>query len=343
MTLPETMTAARWHARRDIRIDEIPTPVPHSGQVLLRVGLVGLCGTDLEEYREGPVAIPPAAVPLTLGHEIVGTVVDCPGGEVALGTRVIPDVVVSCGTCWWCQRHEPGLCPQLLVRGQQQDGGLAEYMVADAGTVVAVPDGMDNAIAAFAEPCAVAVRAMRRVGDLAGASVCVYGAGSVGLLITQLALASPAAQVITIDPVAARRHLAAGYGATACSPDSALEQVQAATSGRGADVVIECAGVVGAPATAVRLSRAGATVILLGIRPGSLDLPGIDVVLGERRILGSAAHVWDVDVASAIALLDRGVLDPRLLHSTTVPLRNAPDAFRILEADRMMLKLLVAP
>jgi (R,R)-butanediol dehydrogenase/meso-butanediol dehydrogenase/diacetyl reductase len=94
------MAAARWYGVRDVRVDEVRTPVPLVGEVLVRVDRVGLCGSDLEEYRGGPVGIPQDAVPLILGHEVVGTVVACPGGELTIGTRVVPDVVVGCGRCW---------------------------------------------------------------------------------------------------------------------------------------------------------------------------------------------------------------------------------------------------
>ena len=166
--VPEVMQAARWYGPRDVRVEEIPVPRPDAGEVLVAVERTGLCGSDLEEYREGPTAIPADAVPLVLGHEVVGTVVESPSGNPSVGTRVVPDVVVGCGHCWWCARHQEGLCPQLLVRGQQQSGGLADFMIACAATCTPVPAGMDLDVAAFAEPTAVAVRALRKAGDLAG-------------------------------------------------------------------------------------------------------------------------------------------------------------------------------
>jgi (R,R)-butanediol dehydrogenase / meso-butanediol dehydrogenase / diacetyl reductase len=334
-----TMRAARWHGRRDIRIDTVPVPRPGPGEVLVRVERVGLCGSDLEEFLHGPVGIP--AAPLTLGHEIVGVVAESADPQLPVGTAVVPDVVVGCGQCWWCARHEEGLCPRLSVRGQQQDGGLAEFMLADAATCIPVPVGLDLDIAAFAEPTAVAVRALRKAGDLAGAVICVYGAGTVGQLVAQVALASGCAAVVAVDPVADRRDLA--RGAIACTPDDAADAVAAVSSGRGADVVVECAGIPGAPASALRLCRRGGTVVLVGFRPEEIALPWLAVVLGERTIVGSAAHLWDVDVAAAVALLHRGVVDPRPLHTATLPLDEVPAAFERLTGDRSVLKLLIAP
>lgn len=336
-----TMLAARWHGRRDIRLDTVPVPRRGPGEVLVRVERVGLCGSDVEEFQNGPVGIP--AAPLTLGHEIVGVVAESADSRLPPGTAVVPDVVVGCGQCWWCARHEEGLCPRLSVRGQQQDGGLAEFMLADAATCIPVPAGLDLEVAAFAEPTAVAVRALRKVGDLAGTVVCVYGAGTVGQLVIQVALVSGCSAVVAVDPVADRRRLAANVGATACLPENAADAVAGASSSRGADVVVECAGVPGAPAAALSLCRRGGTVVLVGFRPGEIALPWLDVVLGERTILGSAAHLWDIDVAGAVALLHRGLVDPRPLHTATLPLDEVPAAFDRLAGDRSVLKLLIAP
>jgi threonine dehydrogenase-like Zn-dependent dehydrogenase len=337
------MTAARWYGAGDIRIESVPVPVPEVGEILVRVDRVGLCGSDLEEYRAGPVGIPAEAVPITLGHEVVGTVIECPGNELPIGTRVVPDVVVGCGTCWWCARHEEGLCPNLRVRGQQQDGGLAEYMLADAATAVVLPDGLELDVAAFAEPCSVAVRALRKAGNLAGSVVCVHGAGTIGLLAAQAALHSSARAVIAVDPVPSRRQLAADAGAVVATPDEAPDVVRRLSEGRGADVVLECAGVPTAPATAVALSRAGASIVLVGFRAGTLELPWLDVVLGERIVAGSAAHLWDVDVAAAVEMLRRGVFDPVPLLSATFTLSAAAQAFAALDRNSGLLKVLIRP
>ncbi|ROS71843.1 (R,R)-butanediol dehydrogenase/meso-butanediol dehydrogenase/diacetyl reductase/L-idonate 5-dehydrogenase [Curtobacterium sp. PhB130] len=340
---PDTMHALRWHGARDVRYEEVPVPRAGATEVLIAVERVGLCGSDLEEYRHGPVAIPPEAVPLILGHEVVGTVVESPSGLPAPGTRVVPDVVVGCGHCWWCNRHEEGLCPQLRVRGQQQDGGLAEYMLADAATCVTVPETLDLDVAAFAEPVAVAVRAIRKAGDLTGATVAVVGGGTVGNLVAQIALASTCRDVVTVDPNASRRDLAARFGSRTAAPEDAAARIGSITGGRGADVVFECAGARTTPTAAVRLSRRGGTILLVGFRAGTLELPWLDVVLQERHLIGSAAHLWDEDVAAAVAMLARSVVDPTPLHSATVSLRQAADAYARLDTEPDLTKILVAP
>lgn len=344
------MRAARWHGRRDIRLVDVPVPEVTAGQVLVRVERVGLCGTDLEEYLEGPVDIPVVTphpgsgmtAPLTLGHEVVGTVAECPGGEIVPGTRVVPDVVVGCGQCWWCERHQTGLCPQLAVRGLQCDGGLATYLAADAGTCVIVPDMTPVDVAAFAEPTAVAVRAMRKAGDIAGATVAIVGAGTIGLLTAQVAQARGAARILVVEPRKERRDIAASLGLPeVIGPDAVAALAKA---GRGADVVLECAGNQPAMDTALALCRAGGTVVAIGTPCTPLTLPMRSVVLAEKRILGSAAHLWDEDVAAAVALLGSGLLRTEPLLTDVIPLERAvEDGFERLARDPLALKILVAP
>jgi (R,R)-butanediol dehydrogenase / meso-butanediol dehydrogenase / diacetyl reductase len=355
MQLGQTMKAARWHARRDVRIDDIPVPEPREDQALVAVEWCGICGTDVEEYRAGPVAIPsedssPTArrPPITLGHEIVGTVAQ-PAANGA-GPRedqlVIPDVVVGCGTCFWCRRHEEGLCERLVVLGLQEDGGLAEYIVARADTCVPVPHSLGADIAALAEPTSVAVRAVRKMGDPVGSRVLILGAGTIGLLVAQVARAAGARLIAAVDPRADRRALALDLGADVAFDSRKLKRsLDDVMAGVGPDVVLECSGAPGSAGRAMRLTRRGGIAILVGFhgRGESFDL--LDTVLGEKRVLGSAAHLWDEDVSVAVDLLARGKVDARPLISAKIRLdRVVEDGLeRLGDPDATMLKILVTP
>lgn len=333
------MQALRWHGRGDLRLDAVSVPVPTASEVLIRVEYVGLCGTDHEEYLRGPIGI--SAVPVTLGHEVVGVVVASPGNQIPVGTRIIPDVVRSCGSCWWCLRHQLGLCERLMVAGLDLDGGLASYMVSPAQNAVIVPDGLDPKRAVFAEPTSVAVRALRKAGDLSGALVVIVGMGTIGLLVLQVALARGASQIVAIDPLVERRELALALGSNiALSPTDAESYLL--EHPRGADVVIECAGSGPAVAAAFAMSRRGGTVVLVGTGQAELSFPARRTVLEELRVFGSAAHVWDEDVIAAISLLTHEIVDPTRLISAVVPLTDAIDkAFRPLLDDAQLLKVLV--
>lgn len=346
------MRALRWHARGDLRLDEVEIPRPGAGQVLIAVRRVGLCATDVEEYRDGPLDIPVTQphplsgrqAPITLGHEVVGNVVESTPDGPAIGSFVVPDVVVGCGTCWWCQRHQQGQCARLAVRGLQDDGGLAPFMLADAMTCVVLPTDMPADVAVFAEPASVAVRAFRKAGDITGAVLCVQGAGTVGALLTQVALASSAADVVVVDPDNDRRQRLAKLGAHVTDIAEAKEIIEQLTGGRGADVVFDCSGALQGPQQAMTLSRRGASVVLVGFGPAQMTVEWLPVVLGERRLIGSAAHIWDEDVRAAVALLARAVITPAIIRSETLSLDEViPLGFQRLISDPTTPKILIDP
>lgn len=324
------MIAARWHARGDIRIEEVQLRAPRADEAVIRVHWCGICGTDLEEYRAGPLTIPVGSphpqsgrmAPLTLGHEVVGEVVRAAadGSGPAVGTLVAPDVVNGCGSCWWCARHQEGLCPQVSVPGQQDDGGLAQYMIARARTCVPIPDGLPLGTAVLAEPAAVAVRAVRKIPDVFGATVVVIGGGTVGQLTAQAALVAGAGTCWLVDPSLFRRRVAESLsGVRACSPDE-LDALVAGLPEPGVDAVIECSGAAGQLARAVGITRRGGSVVAVGLRNADEPLSIADLVLAERTVIGSAAHLWDVDVQQAVDLLATGRLATDGLITHRVPL-----------------------
>ena len=329
---PATMAALCWHGRADVRLERVPLPVPAADQALVRVLWTGLCGSDLEEYLHGPVVARP---PVVLGHEIVGAVAApaADGSGPAVGTVVVVDVVTGCGRCWWCQRHEEGRCPDLVVTGLDVDGGLAEHVVARASRLVPVPPGLDPRDAALAEPLAVAVRAARRAGPLLGRGALVVGAGTVGLLLAQVLAHVGAAPVLALEPDPGRRALAGRLGVDARwerEEDRRAALVAAAFPARGPDVVAECSGADGAPREAVRLVRRGGTALLLGVSAHDQPVDVTDAVLGEKTVVGSAAHMVDDDVAPAVALLASGAVQVAPLVTHTVPLARAERAFELL-------------
>lgn len=340
------MKAARWHARGDVRVEDVPDPTPAADELVMRVLWCGICGTDLEEFREGPITIPVdrphprrgTRAPITLGHEVVGrvAVAAADGSGPPVGALVVPDVVIGCGECRWCLRHEEGLCAELAVRGQTEDGGLAMFMAARARTCLAVPEGVAAVEAALVEPASVAVRALAKAGSVAGATVAVVGGGTIGQLVARVAAAFGAARVTVVDPVAARRELAVRHGASARHPDDVADLLGAA------DIAVEASGAPSALPLAVRLTRRGGSTVALGIAPEPVELDRIDLVLGEKHLVGSAAHLWDDDGAVALDLIASGRLPVADLVSHRVPLDDVLDAIALLESrDAAVLKVLV--
>lgn len=352
------MRAVRWHGRNDVRLETIPDPTPGPLDVVIQVAYCGVCGTDLEEYREGPIWVPVDApnpltgqrAPIVMGHEMAGEVVAV-GREVTMlrvGDRVAPDVVLYCGRCYWCRRHQVNLCEHMAALGLHGDGGLAEYCRAPAAMCEAIPDGVTDASAALAEPLAVAVRAIRRSRLSLGESVAIVGAGAVGLLALQAARAAGAAAVFVVERSPARKELARALGAAAvfdpATDDAALE-LRRRTGGVGPDVVVESAGAPGTWVYATTLVRRGGRVVVIGLNstPSSVNVTQA-IVAPEIEVIGSLAHVYDEDFRAALRLLSGGSVDAERIVSHRIPLERAvDDGLERLERSRAdTLKILVA-
>jgi (R,R)-butanediol dehydrogenase/meso-butanediol dehydrogenase/diacetyl reductase len=319
------MRALRWHGRLDVRVDEVEPPgPPAAADAQVRVLCCGICGTDTEEFKEGPLFIPTQphpltgrAPPITLGHEVCGEVVAAgPAADQSLvGRLVAVDGIISCGTCWACKEHRVNLCAQLASIGFSADGGLAPLLNAPARGCIPLREDIAAEVGVLAEPLAVAVRALRRGRFVRGERVAVVGGGAVGQLAAQASLALGAREVVLAEPDPARRASAADAGVPVVVHPGEVGDV-------GADVVVECSGSPGGVATSISAARATGRVVLLGIAPSSAPLPVLRLVRHEQEIIGSLSHVYDEDFAAAVDLINDGEVGQRL-HRVKVGLEEA--------------------
>ena len=347
------MQAVRWHARGDVRVETVPDPVPGPGEVLVRVEWCGLCGTDVHEYAHGPVLIPSRPHPLTgkvppvtLGHEFSGTVAAAtPGAPVAVGERVTASACLVCHECSWCRSGAPNLCARLGSLGLCADGALAELVAVPAYVLHRLPDGLSAEIAALSEPAAVAVHACRRARLRGGETVAVVGGGPIGLLVLQVARAQGAAAVFTIEPLAARRELAARLGARAAldPAEPADKAIAAATGERRADVVFECTGSTAGIETALRVSGKGGRVVLVGIYRDASPAPWARLQAHEKEIVGASAYTDDFP--EALRLLAGGQIRGDLLISDRIALADVVGRGlrALVEEPARHMKILVRP
>src|SRR5262249_4556598 len=233
-----------------------------------------------------------------------------PGGGPPL------DATVSGAPGRWCRRGEVIRGPSRGALGLHADGGLAELCNAPARMCLPVPDSVADDEAALAEPLAVAVRALRRGGMRPGERVAVVGLGAVGLMAGQAAAAFGAESVAGGEPLAERRALAMRLGA-----DRTVAPGDAA--GLQADIAVECAGSPAAVETAVRAVGAGGRAVVLGIGTRPAKVAPLDLVIGEKSIIGSLSHVWDEDFRIALRLLGRGAVRAAPLISDRIPVGAA--------------------
>lgn len=332
--------------------------MPGPGELLLQVSWCGICGTDLEEYLDGPSIIPVEVpngltgrvAPVTLGHEFVGAVAALGEGVVdfRLGERVAPEVVLFCGQCFFCRRHEYALCVNWAAIGLMADGGLAEYALVPAFSCARLPESLSDEDGALVEPTEVAVRAVRKSDLRLGETVAVVGGGTVGLLTLQVSCAAGAGAVYLIEPRPARRELGLTLGATAAFDPSQhdwQQDLREACAGGGPDVVFECAGASESADLAVRVARKGGLIVLIGIHAARVPLSTLEVVVGEKRLIGSVQHHFDEDLPVAVQLLAEGKVQVRPLITGREPLeRVVTGGFQALvEHPDRHLKILIGP
>jgi L-iditol 2-dehydrogenase len=293
-------------APSELALDDVALPQVPAGHVLVRITHSGLCGTDLKIYK-GAIR---AHYPLIMGHEMVG--------EVASGERVIIDPVLYCGACFHCRIGQTNLCPAGGLIGRETNGGFAEYTAVPASQIFRLPDSIDSACAPLIQVATTCLHAQRLANLSQGESVAVIGLGVSGQLHVQLAKANGAGKVIGISRSRFKNDLAEQLGADVAieSGPDAVAQVLEETDGRGADVVIECTGVMTSIADAIRMVRFGGRILLFGITNATSGaLPFYDLYFKELTLINNRAATAQ-DFPVMIDLVDRGAvrLEPMVTH-----------------------------
>ncbi len=330
------MKAAVYHGPLDVRIEEVADPDPPGPDEVLVAPLVGsLCGTDLTEFLAGPKRVPlhqahPVSGhrgPVILGHEFMGIVMEV-GAEVSdlhVGKRIVPGAGRWCGTCSQCLAGCTNICEHAVLYGIHTHGGLAERVTVPTSMCVAVPESCSNEAAALAQPCAVAIHALDRVGIQPGQSVALFGVGGIGgfLLAALLARMQGDLSLIIVEVDKRKRHLAERLGGSSSTFLLSDELIEAAirecTRGRGVDLAIEASGSPTAMQQALSVVRSGGTLLQVGIPTGRVSLPLGQVVPREVSIVTTNGMVCHVDLPKALALLSQTDLATRIIDRT-VPL-----------------------
>ncbi|MBX3094947.1 MAG: alcohol dehydrogenase catalytic domain-containing protein [Cryobacterium sp.] len=298
-----TMRAAVLHAVDDLRIAEQPIPTPGRGEVLIRVGVCGVCGSDATEFSRGPVL---TVMPVTLGHEFAGTVEALGEGVtgLAVGATVVCGAGISCGDCKPCREGRTNLCRSYTTLGLQHDGGLAGFVVSPADILLDVSDtGLALDTLGLVQPMSIAVHAVRRSGLRAGQDAVIVGVGGIGAFIT-FAAVSVGARVLVVDLNESRLELATALGASATlkAGESSLRD-HLVTLGMDPDVYFEVSGSAPGLASVLDAAEPGATIVPVGIQRGEPALPLGSWTLREYTIVGTVAHVVKDDMPEAVRLL----------------------------------------
>jgi L-iditol 2-dehydrogenase len=325
------MKAAVLHKARDLRIEEVPQPVPAADEVLVRIKAVGVCGSDLHFYHEGRVGTKVVTQPLILGHEAAGEVVEVGAAVTTFkpGDRVTLEPGIPCRKCAACKRGEYQLCPESRFQSSPNtDGFFAEYAALPADYVYRLPDNLDYIEGAMIEPFQVGLQAAWQGEIEPGQTVAIFGAGPIGLYSLQAALLHGAAQVIIGDVLEKRLKMAKEMGATRVvnvAETSLVDEVLALTGGVGADVVLEASGAVPAVQQSLFAARRGGTIVQVAWAVEQMvPIDYERVVRGKLQIRGCFRYANQYP--KAVALAAAGRVDLRTPVTHTFPLEQTKEA-----------------
>src|SRR3972149_971749 len=352
--IPVTMRAAVTREWNDIRIEEVPVPALEPGEVLVRVGACGICGTDLKIVSGVYKGSWPPALPFIQGHEWAGTIAVLGDGVTGLqvGDRVAAENHKGCGTCANCRRGRYNLCEVARSKGKayklyghSAQGAFAEYAARPAGLLHKLPDAVSFEEGTIVNQGALGWQAIRRCRIEPGDTVAVIGPGLVGLITVQLAKAVGATRVI-IAGRGPRLDLACELGADEVvdiSMTDTVEGIRALTDGRGADCAFECAGAPEAVVASINCVKRGGRVALAGLTGHQNVAFNTDrIALDEVDVFGvrSSPNAY----SELINVIAAGKVNVKKLVSRVYPLEqinDAFDAFRKREggAIRMVIKI----
>lgn len=267
------MKACVLHAVGDLRCEEIPDPQPREGEVLVRVGACGVCGSDIPRvFAKGTYYFP--TIP---GHELAGTIEAVgPGGDAHLiGHNVAVFPLIPCRACAMCEIGEYAQCLNYNYLGSRCDGGFAELVRVPEWNLVPVPEGVSLEEAAMVEPAAVAVHALRQAGLDIGADVAIFGAGPIGVLVAMWARTWGAGRVMLVDIDQTKLDFARSLGFTETCNARAEDPVAWINDSTelGADLVLEVSGSAKAFEQCLLTARPFGQVVLMGNPNGDMALP----------------------------------------------------------------------
>ncbi len=307
---------------QQVRIAERPLPDPGPREVRIRVHWAGVCGTDYSLIGGRLVF---AKYPVVAGHEFSGRISAVgEGANLQLGQPVTVNPVLSCQQCDFCRRGDIHLCASAAVLGVAgTSGGFADEVVVPAYTVRRLPEDLSLEAAALSEPTAVAVRVARSAGIGTGDRVAILGAGSIGLLILQVARVLGATYVAITDPVGSRMRIALGLGGS--------ELVLGKGTGEY-DVVIDGVGTPETMQRAVELTRRGGAIVVYGVpRQERSELPVQEMFRNNLRL--GFARLYPSDLSEAIAMLQKGDVNWNAIVTHRVALEDLPATIASVMAD----------
>ncbi|KAL4757489.1 2,3-butanediol dehydrogenase [Aspergillus foveolatus] len=371
-----TVTALQYYGAKDVRLQQVHPRPCQADEVRIQIAYCGICGSDIHEYLGGPLFSPPpgkknpytgAELPVTLGHEISGTIVELgssvpasdPNLKVGMRVAVNPamnDRHHGVEKCTACRLGLPNVCKRYTSYGfSAAGGGLASEIVVKHYACIPLPESISLKVGALLEPLAVAWHCIRISGFQRDQTVLILGAGPIGLAILMLLRVWGVKTVVISEVTASRKRMARELGADLVldpnevgSPKDGLDPVvvatQKAVKADGADVTFDCTGLQSTLNTAIAATRPGGTVFNVAIHEKPLMVNLNELTLGERRLTGGICYT-DVDFQGLIAALEAGKIQAERLITSIVNLEDVIDKalMELIHNKAAHVKILVKP
>ncbi len=331
------MKALIYKDVNELEIENVPTPVVAKGQVLVRIDLSGICGSDVSLVKHGMAR--PGDI---LGHEPIGTVAEIgPGVEDwKKGDKVLIKTRRVCGRCAYCRMGHTHLCEEM---GGEIGGGFAEYMLTDTHMLVRLPDGLAPERAVLWNPLANAIHAWKLARFTQGDIVFIMGAGPIGLFVLRAARLAGASKVIVSDPAQIRREIAERFGAdealnpTACDVLAELKRHSAI----GPDIVFECAGKEDTLQEAATYVKRRGQIILFGLFMQPVTVIPMLWILKEISVQAGFGYV-DSDIMDTLDMFSKDAVETEEMITSTISLEEAPDMLRKLQRAEEEIKAVIS-
>lgn len=318
-----------------IEFKEVEVPKITKGEVLVKIMNIGVCGSDIHVYHgEHPFT----SYPVTQGHEVSAQIVEV-GSNVKkfkIGQKVTIEPQVYCGECYPCRHGKYNLCEELKVMGFQTTGTASEYFAVEASKVTLLPDEMSYEEGAMIEPLAVAVHAVKQMGDIKGLNVAVLGAGPIGNLVAQTAKGMGAMKVMVTDISDLRLAKAKECGIDYCINTKEKDFGQAMIEAFGkdkADVIYDCAGNDITMGQAIKYARKGSDIVLVAVfaKMANVDL----AVMNDHELaIRSSMMYRHEDYVEAIAMVNAKKIQLLPLISKTFAFKDYKKAYEYIDNNR---------
>ena len=332
------MRAVVIDAPNKFQVETQPDPTPGAGEILIRVGACGICGTDLH-ILDGDS--PLARYPIIPGHEFAGEVVALgsdivqnSGREDAIirvGSRVAVDPNLYCHHCEFCRTGHENLCVNYYALGVTRDGAIAQYVSVPMSSAYLLPDSLSLAEASLIEPVSCAVHGMHSINPRSGDTFLIVGAGTMGLLLLQLAVRGGASRVVMVDVNEQRLRTAESFGATQTYNDIA---VALKDEPLGFNCVIDATGVPAVIERAFMAVKRGGKFMIFGVAPNDarVSLSPFRIYNDEITIVGSMAVLFSFQ--AALDLMSAGVINTKAMLTASLPLEDFSHALEMVRRGK---------